>query len=381
MIPEIPIHIDFFALFMFLGLVQGVFLSYFFLNKQNRKLKSNLYLGLLLLASTILNGDIFISYTNIMMKVLFLVDFSEPLNFIIAPLFFFYITAKIDVTKIKKPIIHFIPTIFYSFYALFFQVQSINYKFNSYLHQYHPDMDYINAPAIIPEDPLHIKRNISIFIIASFVFYLSLSIKAIYNASKTTSEKESRKKLFRILWFDVTMVIVILALFIISKNYFVNDLGDYIIMIAVTIMMYIITFIILKDSIFFQTKLFETKYSKSGLDDDMAKKILDKILHLMESEKYFFTSTPSVGELAKKIATSPNYVSQVINQELNLTFNELLAKYRINEAKRILSDPNTKDTIEQIAYIVGYNSKSTFHTTFKKITGKTPSEYKASKNT
>ena len=84
-----------------------------------------------------------------------------------------------------------------------------------------------------------------------------------------------------------------------------------------------------------------------------------------------------MSELAKKTGESPHHVSQVINEKLNLGFFELLAKYRVEEAKRILSDKKrNKITIEELSEIVGYNSKTAFNNAFKKLTGKTPSEYR-----
>ena len=55
----------------------------------------------------------------------------------------------------------------------------------------------------------------------------------------------------------------------------------------------------------------------------------------------------------------------------------MTAEYRIEEAKRLLKEKmNYK--VEEIAEQVGYNSKSSFNTAFKKITGMTPSEWRAS---
>jgi AraC-like DNA-binding protein len=56
----------------------------------------------------------------------------------------------------------------------------------------------------------------------------------------------------------------------------------------------------------------------------------------------------------------------------------MTAEYRVTEAKKLLRDkPNIK--VEEIAEQVGYSSKSSFNTVFKKLTGVTPSEYRAKK--
>jgi hypothetical protein len=77
-----PLNIDAFSLFIFLGTVQGIFLSYFFLSRYNRQVKANIFLGILLIAASLISFDILISYTNFMFRVIYLVDATEPLNFL-----------------------------------------------------------------------------------------------------------------------------------------------------------------------------------------------------------------------------------------------------------------------------------------------------------
>jgi YesN/AraC family two-component response regulator len=89
----------------------------------------------------------------------------------------------------------------------------------------------------------------------------------------------------------------------------------------------------------------------------------------------------SLSELAKRIGVSPHHVSQVMNEKLNKNFFELLAYYRVEEAKKILSnDKKNKLTVEEISEMVGYNSKTAFNNAFKKLSGKTPSEFRKNVN-
>jgi YesN/AraC family two-component response regulator len=123
------------------------------------------------------------------------------------------------------------------------------------------------------------------------------------------------------------------------------------------------------------------KYRKSSLTEKSKQEILGNIILELETRHYFSDNLASLSELAKKIGESSHHVSQVINEKLNQSFFELLASYRIEEAKRILSDNKKYNlTIEEISEMVGYNSKTAFNNAFKKLTGKTPSEFRKSIN-
>ena len=375
-----PINIDAFSLFIFLGTVQGIFLSYFFLSKHNRQVKANIFLGLLLLAASLISFDILISYTNFMFRVIYLVDATEPLNFLIGPMFYLYIVAKLDESRLKKISYHFIPFFIYLFYSLFFQVQSLEEKYNAYLDQYHPELDFIPLTTSGFKDPFYLKLFINELTIISITVYLVFAIIRLYKTSKNENLDSKRKKLFSLLWIDCALMAAILFVLIFVKIYFTHDLGDYIIIITVTVFIYSISFKVIRDSIFFQKGQSERKYSKSILDEETKQKILEKTLNYIEKEKYFLSDSPSLQDLSKKINTIPNYISQVINEKLSINFPELISKYRIEEAKKILEDPFSNETIEGIAYSVGYSSKSTFHSAFKKFTGQTPAEYKSTLN-
>ena len=96
----------------------------------------------------------------------------------------------------------------------------------------------------------------------------------------------------------------------------------------------------------------------------------------MNDQKPFLDSEFTLVEMAKKVQSSRTFVSQVINEHYNCNYNTFVNKFRIKEARKILSDPESKNiTIEAIANQVGYKSKSTFNSAFKQFTGITPSFY------
>ena len=122
------------------------------------------------------------------------------------------------------------------------------------------------------------------------------------------------------------------------------------------------------------------KYQKSSLSEDNKEMILSKIKKEMDGNKYFVNNLASLSGLARQINESTHHVSQVINEQLNMNFFEMLAKHRVEEAKRILlSDKDKKITVEELAERVGYNSKSAFNNAFKKLPFQTPSEFRDNK--
>ena len=122
-----------------------------------------------------------------------------------------------------------------------------------------------------------------------------------------------------------------------------------------------------------------SKYLKSSLTEGSKQRILDRIILEFEINHYYSNNLASLSELAKKTGESPHHVSQVINEKLNKGFFELLAWYRIEEAKKIISDDHeSKLTVEEISEMVGYNSKTAFNNAFKRLIGKTPSEFRKS---
>ncbi len=103
----------------------------------------------------------------------------------------------------------------------------------------------------------------------------------------------------------------------------------------------------------------------------------EKIDSIMRSQKTYLNPELTLDMLADTLSIAAKDLSMIINRHFNLNFYEFVNGYRIEEAKKRLIDPANKDkTITDIYLEVGFNSKSVFNTFFKKLVGKTPSEYR-----
>lgn len=115
------------------------------------------------------------------------------------------------------------------------------------------------------------------------------------------------------------------------------------------------------------------KYKNSGLRKEQSQAYAEELKVLMERDHPFLMPDINVYSLAQLSGISKNHLTQVLNEEFGMNFFEFINRYRIEYAKRLLTDPAYAHlSIEGIAAQAGYKSKTTFFTHFKKSTGLTP---------
>ena len=382
--PEPTIGIDIFALFIFLGVMQGLFLSYFFLTKKIRKKLSNIYLGLLMLALSLIILEIFLNYSGYILKIIRLNNFSEPLGFAVPPLFYLYLFSSIHQRNSKLWYLHLFPFFFFFVYSFLDFLQPIEYKQYAYYSVYYPELGIMQPPLKINQDPLFIRANINELISAQLALYSLYGLWVIRKIFRKRGLSFFSRNIKPLSWLrNFSFLILLLLVCLVSvKIIFVEDVGDFIIASFISIIIYVTSFNVLRSSDFFRESISETlydkkKYEKSSLSDENKDEIMNRLAECMEKDKDYRNHLISLPVLAKKLSVSVHHISQVINEKMNKTFFEFIAIYRIREAEGLLLDPDSENlTIEDIADEVGYNSKSAFNRSFKKITGKTPSEYR-----
>jgi len=120
----------------------------------------------------------------------------------------------------------------------------------------------------------------------------------------------------------------------------------------------------------------EEKKNQTEIDDTSGE-IIIKIGSYMEETEAYLDPSLSLHDLSRKTKIPSRELSLVINHHLNKHFFDFVNDYRIEKAKSILSDPAKKEyTVLEILYEVGFNSKSSFNTAFKKQSGLTPTQFR-----
>lgn len=119
------------------------------------------------------------------------------------------------------------------------------------------------------------------------------------------------------------------------------------------------------------------KYAKSDLSAVARQRIGAKLERVLQVDQVYRENDLTLAALSERLDEKSHHVSQVINRDYGTKLSGLLSDLRVAAARRALVE--TPDlTILEIALAVGFNSKSTFNAAFRKATGKTPSEFRAS---
>lgn len=121
----------------------------------------------------------------------------------------------------------------------------------------------------------------------------------------------------------------------------------------------------------------EKNSEQLAIDEKGYNGVLLKLKDYMREEKPFLNPSLTIQDISHAIDIPVRDLSLLINHKLEQHFYDFVNTYRVEEAMNILKDTTkSKVTISEILYEVGFNSKSSFNTAFKKHSGNTPTTYR-----
>lgn len=233
-----------------------------------------------------------------------------------------------------------------------------------------------------------IVGEVQFFTYMFFVFVVLNKYKTVYLENYSNASYVAYRWLFQISVFSC-----IAHAFVITRWYLSNSIyREYVLNINILIslsVLFITIFFVLKA--LYQPQLFtgvnstieplnslEKKTKKLTVQKtESESKHLKTLTTFMNAEKPYLDFELTLQKLAFQTGISEKELSLLINHHLGKHFFDFVNEYRINDAKKLLQDPSQKDlTVQEILYAVGFNSKSSFYTAFKKVTSQTPTTYR-----
>ncbi len=218
----------------------------------------------------------------------------------------------------------------------------------------------------------------------SLIAYVSLSVRHILSYRVQVKNTHSTIDRINLSWLQWTMIIFTVILLTDIYTHFYSELEP---IPGVSIVN--ISLLILINGMFYkglrQPQIFQGVSQQTPVVTEARVEESDFTLEAGQIQEYFKEHKPytdadlTLAQLAEVLSMPARKLSEVINRHFQQNFMDFINSYRIDYAKELLSNPrDPKETIMEVMYDVGFNSKSSFNTIFKQKTGKTPSEYKRS---
>ena len=350
-----------------------------FIAKPGRNKKAATFVIALLLVILAININNIVYSTRLYLEYHLLAGYARGMVLLIGPLIYFYALSALK-PDFKLKWVHGLHLLPYLFFLTYLVGEFSQYDKEGFL--------------AVMETFMNGTMPIDVWDILTFIIYslhleaYLLAVRREVNRSIRSEQQnyltpiEHRVKWLKNLTIHAAILVVIFSFLagymIFTGVYSVS--GNYTLILVLSILVYLIAYksildrnIILPD--------FEVKYRSLKVNLNKEEGLLQKLNTLMEKEKVYRQPDLKLADLAEQLNAPQHVISQLINNRLQVSFFELLNKYRIEDFKILLRDPKYSNyTILGLANEVGYNSKSSFNTAFKKHTGMTPSQFKNSEN-
>jgi len=231
--------------------------------------------------------------------------------------------------------------------------------------------------------------------------YLIASFLAIRKYKNLLLENYSNASMFSHKWmFQLILVIAIESVVAGIKNVFmflhIEEIYSFALILTALLMLGIMCWLVLRalqspqlfrgidsnlqlvSTLVNDSNLVDTIPGKSSEEKDAEiQEKIDMLEKFMIDQKLYLDASLTMYDLSKHLNMPVRELSLLINHDLDQHFFDFINGYRVRQAMEILRDPAKKEyTILEILYDVGFNSKSSFNTAFKKHTHLTPTEYR-----
>ena len=336
--------------FSALGVFNGIILSVYFFFFTKKKFLTNYFLGALLFALSIRIGKSVFVYFHPSLPKLYL-QFGLTACFFIGPfLYYFLKSAVAEINIIPKSW-----KLILLFWAILIVSVGIIYPYEYYPLLWNQIFIWI------------IYLQWFAYIVFSGFTIREIVAKIVNRKHKTTPAEK---------WFGM----IFLGNFLLFLFYFLAIMrapaATYISgAIVFSFILYLIISILLyrkkTDDLFL---LNNQKYSGKRIDSTEAAILSEKLENIMNGKSLYKNPNLSLQDVSQEMNISTHQLSQFLNNNLNKNFTSFVNEFRIKEACKIITS-NDKLTLESVGYDVGFNSKSTFFSAFKKHTGTTPLNY------
>ena len=363
------------AIINIVTLSQIVFFTIFLLFKRSNRISNKLLISFLVAQGFVyINNLGFLFHDFVYANFPHLFFIGQAFMFLWSPLLYLYVCSltKNNFRFNVKLLPHFIP-----FLAVFIFI-----FFAFYIHDADSKrhiMDTNNISLYFKIYQAFMNLQILIYMIFAMIRVHQFGIQLKYNFATLDKINLSWLRIllycYMVAWL-VTLVVYIMQWILINPPEF----------LMVLVFLFFLTFIniivfkaLTTPEIFYTIDLL-TREKRKSLSEIKRQQYMIKLEKYVQEHKPYLSSTINLNELADMVDIPPRSLSEVINDSFNQTFFDFINSYRIEEAEELLfASKDPAITVSEVLYKVGYNSKSSFYSAFKKFKGYSPTQLKQAK--
>ena len=328
-----------------LGVVHGLFLAIFlWVYTKGNQLANKLLSALLVVLSFRVGKSVFLEFTDIDVKLIF-IGLSAIMA--IGPMYYLFTLSCVNkLFQLKrKHVIHFIPAI-------------IGLAFGIMINEGHLRT---------------LPKLVFVFIFSTYYLHFLIYLITSYQYTRKQKKADLNQDVFallRLLFYGLLIIWIAYVL-----NLFDEFIPYVIGPILYSIVAYVISFIVFRKG--YIQKIDQTKYKTTPVSAEQLEQIFSKVFKFVVDDQQYKNPNLTLKSISESLHVSTQIISLVINQKSKKNFNSYINSNRIEESKRLFTLEQFRNhTIASIAGEVGFNSISSFNTAFKKQTGETPLAYR-----
>jgi AraC-like DNA-binding protein len=376
---EMNLAVDILSIALLATLCQGLFFLSVIAVKHGFKEKQNLFLFFLVLSIMWYQAE-FLSVRlpyDISFNLFYGTRYGSWL--LLGPLYYCYVQAIISDWR-NKHLVHFLPFVVFIIILPMLTTderssQQVNYGMLSTFGPFggHPSaMEYFASTIFIVQF-LHLLS----YVIISYrdVRRYEVSLKGTYSSLETNN----------IIWLKLLSLMLLLVVVFVSAFLILfhatpwyNRDKDYLYVLPMAVLIYIVSYRlsgIQWPSAEPERNIKTEKYSKSSLKPEQADTYARQLEQHLINKRSYLKNELRLQDLAEELNIPSYHLSQIINEQMNTTFFDLVNRYRVEEAKKLIAEDKNSSLLE-IAFKAGFNNKTSFTNAFKKVVLKTPAAYR-----
>ena len=302
------------------------------------------------------------------------------------PLYFWYIKLLTVETSYRWQNLHLLaPAFFISLFSfVLYQLMNENERMDYVLgFLLKSKTDFTYSTLILIQKYNYILGRVIFAVQVIIILYSGQ--KLVRNYNKHIANFYSNLESKSILWvnfilFSLVITSVVSIVFnVIGRSFF---MGSKTLLIIPSIIFSVLLFFIglqgyMQNHTVFDLEMDEQKEKDIVPKSYNSNRLNEKLTELFVKEAIYKNPDLKITHLSEKLHTNRTYISKHINTQYSCTFNDFVNRYRIEEAKKLLSDESSQNfSLNYICEKSGFGSMGTFMRVFREFEGITPGQFR-----